>query len=147
MNTFLNLKNLVKTEMKANSREKFEKNEKVISVIKNKEEWKEKIQQTDKVIIVEGKKDKKALVSLGVKNIVTINGPLYKLVEDVAEMTDEVVILTDFDREGRKLYGFLRNNLQRNGVKIDRYFREFLMMNTKLTCIESIDKTFENNLF
>ncbi len=128
--------------MKTNSIQNFEKLGKVISVIKDKEEWKEKIQQTDKVIIVEGKKDKEALSSLGVKNIVTISGPLYKVVEDVAEITDEVVILTDFDREGRKLYGFLKNNFQRNGVKIDRYFREFLMTNTKISCIESIEKTF-----
>lgn len=128
--------------MKANSKENFEKCKKVISVIKNKEEWKEKIQQTEKVIIVEGKKDKEALNSLGVKNIVIINGPLYKVVEDVAEITNEVVILTDFDREGRKLYGFLKSNFQRNGVKIDTYFREFLMKNTKITCIESIEKTF-----
>ncbi len=134
--------------MKTNSKLKFEKTKKVISVTKDKEEWKEKIQQTDKVIIVEGKKDKEALISLGITNIVTINGPLYKFVEDVAEMTNEVVILTDFDKEGRKLYGFLKNNFQRNGVKIDTYFREFLMMNTKLTCIESIEKSFsKNNLF
>ena len=131
--------------MKTNSRIKFRKIEKAISVINDKAEWKEKLQQTEKVIIVEGKKDKKALNSLGVKNIVTINGPLYKLIEDVAEMTNEVVILTDFDREGRKLYGFLKNNFQRNGVKIDRYFREFLMTNTKITCIESIEKTFNKN--
>ncbi|MEK6936506.1 MAG: toprim domain-containing protein [Nanoarchaeota archaeon] len=128
--------------MKTSSREKFEKKEKVISVIKDKEEWKEKIQNTDKVIIVEGKKDKAALISLGVKNIVTINGPLYKVIEDVAEMTDEVVILTDFDKEGKKLYGFLKNNFQRNGVKIDKYFREFLMRNTKVSCIEGIEKAF-----
>jgi 5S rRNA maturation endonuclease (ribonuclease M5) len=105
-------------------------------------EWIEKLQNTDKTIIVEGKKDKNALVSLGAKNIVTINKPLYKLVEDVAEITKEVVILTDFDKEGKKLYGFLKSNFQKNGVKIDRYFREFLMKNTKLTCIESIENIF-----
>ncbi len=114
-------------------------------MINNLEEWKEKLQNTEKLIIVEGKKDKEALISLGVKRVITINGPLYKFIEDVAEITNEVVILTDFDKEGRQLYGFLKNNFQRNGVKIDRYFREFLMMNTKITCIESIEKTFEKN--
>jgi len=114
-------------------------------LINNLEEWKEKLQNTEKLIIVEGKKDKEALISLGVKRVITINGPLYKFIEDVAEITNEVVILTDFDKEGRQLYGFLKNNFQRNGVKIDRYFREFLMMNTKITCIESIEKTFEKN--
>ena len=114
-------------------------------MINNLEEWKEKLQNTEKLIIVEGKKDKEALISLGVKRVITINGPLYKFIEDVAEITNEVVILTDFDKEGRQLYGFLKNNFQRNGVKIDRYFREFLMTNTKITCIESIEKTFEKN--
>ena len=78
-------------------------------------------------------KDKKALISLGVKNIITLNKPLYKIVEETAEFNKDVIILTDFDKEGRQLYGFLKNNFQRNGVKIDRYFREFLMMNTKIT--------------
>ncbi|MBS3171065.1 toprim domain-containing protein [Candidatus Woesearchaeota archaeon] len=114
-------------------------------MINNLEEWKEKLQNTEKLIIVEGKKDKEALISLGVKRVITINGPLYKFIEDVAEITNEVVILTDFDKEGRQLYGFLKNNFQRNGVKIDRYFREFLMTNTKIICIESIEKTFEKN--
>jgi len=114
-------------------------------LINNLEEWKEKLQNTEKLIIVEGKKDKEALISLGVKRVITINGPLYKFIEDVAEITNEVVILTDFDKEGRQLYGFLKNNFQRNGVKIDRYFREFLMTNTKIICIESIEKTFEKN--
>ena len=114
-------------------------------MIKNKEEWKEKIQNTDKIIIVEGKKDRNALISFGAKNIVTINGPLYKIVEDIAERGKEAVILTDFDKEGKKLYGFLKSHLQRNGVKIDNYFREFLMKNTKITCIESLDKFLPEN--
>ncbi len=109
-------------------------------MINDKEEWIEKLQNTDKLIIVEGKKDKAALISLGGKNIVTINKPLYNLVEDAAAITKEVVILTDFDKEGKKLYSFLKSNLQKNGVKIDKYFREFLMNNTKITCIEGIEK-------
>ncbi len=113
-------------------------------MIKNIEEWKEQLQNTEKLIIVEGKKDQKALVSLKVKNIFNLNNkPLYKVVEEVAELTKEAIILTDLDSEGRKLYSFLRKYLEKNGVKIDKQFREFLMNNTKIVCIESIDNFFE----
>ena len=94
-------------------------------MIKDKKEWIEKIQNSEKIIIVEGKKDKKALISLGVKNIITLNKPLYKIVEETAEFNKNVIILTDFDKEGRKLYGVLKNDFQKNGVKIDREFRVY----------------------
>ena len=112
-------------------------------MIKDLEEWREKIQNTEKIIIVEGKKDKNALNSLNVKNIFVLNNkPLYQVVEEVADLTDEAIILTDLDNEGRKLYSILREDLERNGVKIDKQFREFLLNNTKLVCIESIEKLF-----
>ena len=112
-------------------------------MIKDLEEWKLKIQNTEKIIIVEGKKDKNALNSLDIKNIFVLNNkPLYQVAEEVADLTDEAIILTDLDNEGRKLYSILRGDLERNGVKIDKQFREFLLNNTKLVCIESIEKLF-----
>jgi 5S rRNA maturation endonuclease (ribonuclease M5) len=117
-------------------------------VIKDIFEWKEKLITTNKLIIVEGKKDKNALNSLNIKNIFVLNNkPLYQVVEEVAELVDEAVILTDLDSEGKKLYSMLREYLERNGVKIDKQFREFLMKNTKITCIESIEKSFLEKSF
>ncbi|NIO22445.1 MAG: toprim domain-containing protein [Candidatus Aenigmarchaeota archaeon] len=67
----------------------------------------------DKLLIVEGKNDKKALKSLGLKNIIAIDGrPLYEVVENI-NTTKEIVILTDFDKKGREIEKRLRYLLQK----------------------------------
>lgn len=100
-------------------------------------EWLEKLKNSKKLIIVEGKKDKIALEKLGVKNVVSISRkPIYVFVESID--AKEVIILTDLDKEGRKLYHVLKHNLQKKGVKIDYYFREYLFKNSKITQIEGL---------
>ncbi len=112
-------------------------------MIKDLEDWKNKLGKANKIIIVEGKKDKNALISLGVKNIITLNNkPLYKIIDETAEKNKGAIILTDLDRGGKKLYSILRDGLQKHGIKIDRQFREFLMKNTEASCIEGIEKLF-----
>ena len=98
------------------------------------------IKKENKLVIVEGKKDKKALESLGIKNIKTISKPLFKLVEEIKEK--EVVILTDLDKEGRKLYSKLKKDLTRNGKKVDDKLRKELFK-TKLRQIEGINNLFD----
>lgn len=90
--------------------------------------WLQKINDSTKLIIVEGQKDGHALRSCGIKNeIVVLNKkPLYAVVESVAEKTNEVVILTDFDTTGKELYGRLKKALVAHGVQVDITFREFL---------------------
>lgn len=103
-------------------------------------EWIESLRDSNKLILVEGKKDKQKLEMLGLKNIITIsNKPLYKTIENISEVCKEVVILTDLDHEGRKLYSKLKHQCQRNGIKVDRKYREFLFSNTKMTQIEGIN--------
>jgi len=93
----------------------------------------------DKTTIVEGKKDKSALEKLGFTDIVTLSRkPIYKLIEEVAEKTKEAVILTDLDKEGKKLFGKLNSGLQDHGVKVDNRFRQFLFKETKLRQMEGI---------
>ena len=112
-------------------------------LIKTIEEWKEQLQNSNKLIVVEGKKDKFALNSLNINNIFVLNNkPLYQVVEEVANISKDVIILTDLDSEGKKLYSILNSDLQKNGVKVDKIFREFLIRNTKLVCIESIENFF-----
>ncbi len=104
----------------------------------------EKLKSSDKLIIVEGNKDKKALEKLGITNIATLSKkPLFHITEHIAEDNKEVIILTDLDREGKKLYGRLYSDLQRFGVRIDNSFREFLIKKTKLRQIEGIIKYIE----
>ena len=104
----------------------------------------EKIKTSNTLIIVEGKKDKIALQKLGLTNIIELNKkPLFQIVEDVADYNDECVILTDLDKEGKQLYSKLNSNLQRNGVKVNNKFRNFLFKHTKLRQIEGIDSYLE----
>ena len=75
----------------------------------------------DKVTIVEGKKDKKALCSLNFTNVVTINKGLYETVEGLKEK--EILLLTDYDPEGRQIAKKLNTLLQHLGYKVDKETR------------------------
>jgi len=55
----------------------------------------------DFVIIVEGKKDREALKTLGLNNVIAVNGrPLIKVVNEIKYLGERPVILTDFDKRG-----------------------------------------------
>lgn len=96
------------------------------------------IKESGKLIIVEGKNDKKALNELGLKNIITLSKePLFSIVEQIDDK--EVIILTDFDKEGKKLYQSLKHDLQEKGVKIDDKLRRILSK-SKITHIEGLTK-------
>src|SRR3989344_6995360 len=99
----------------------------------------EKIQ--NKVIIVEGKKDKLALENLGCKNIITLNGAnpgLYSIIEKLPDDCKEVVILTDLDKKGKELYHRIKTILTKNKIKVDDHFRLFLFKETKIRQIEGL---------
>lgn len=100
-------------------------------------EWLEKLRNSKKLIIVEGKKDKAALEKLGISNIISISRkPLYSFIESIE--AKEVIILTDLDRTGKRLYSILKHCLQSKGIKVDTYFREYLFRNSKITQIEGL---------
>ena len=99
----------------------------------------EKLKESNKLIIVEGEKDKKALENLGIKKIITLNKePLFKIAENISKEHRDVIILTDLDKKGKQLYGKLNSNLQRLGLRVDNRFRNFLLKKTKLRQIEGI---------
>jgi 5S rRNA maturation endonuclease (ribonuclease M5) len=106
-------------------------------MISSLEEWILELRASNKLILVEGQNDKKALEELGITNVMTVSKtPIYKTVEKIREQ--EVIIFTDLDKEGKKFYSTLRHHLQKRGVKIDRVFREFLLKETKVTTIEGL---------
>ena len=109
----------------------------------------EKTRNSNTLVIVEGKKDRAALQKLGVNNVVELSKkPLFQIVEEISQSNDECIILTDLDRKGKQIYGKLNYDLQKNGVKIDNKFREFLFRNTKIKQIEGIGKCMgSSNLF
>ena len=101
-------------------------------------EWVKKLRDSQKLILVEGKKDKSALEKLDIVNVKTLKEPLFKAVETIADKYKEVIILTDLDKEGKKLYAKLNRDFQMRGIKVDHFFREFLFKNTKLRQIEGL---------
>lgn len=105
-----------------------------------------KIKQSKTLVIVEGKKDRKALENFGIKNIAELNKkPLFEIIETISNENKNCIILTDLDKQGKELYGKLNSGLQQFGVKIDNNFRNFLFKNTKLRQIEGLTTYMENN--
>jgi 5S rRNA maturation endonuclease (ribonuclease M5) len=106
-----------------------------------------KIRQSGTLVIVEGKKDKKALESFGIKNIIQLSKkPLFKIIEEISSKNKDCIILTDLDRHGKQLYGKLNSGLQQHGVRINNNFRNFLFKKTELRQIEGLATYMENNL-
>ena len=107
------------------------------------EEFLLKLGRTKKTVIVEGRRDVAALKTLGVRKVLCLNHrPIYKVAEDAAAKSRKVIILTDLDREGKKIYGKIKTQLQALGVEVDNYFREFLLRKTKLRQIEGLRRIY-----
>ncbi|MFH1248734.1 MAG: toprim domain-containing protein [archaeon] len=108
----------------------------------------EKAKSTQTLFIVEGHNDKKALNNLGIDNVAVIKESkksIKEFLEDVASRNKEVVILTDLDTEGKKLYNLARNTFSSSGVKIAPSIREELFR-LKVSHIEGLDSFVENHL-
>ena len=93
----------------------------------------------DEQVIVEGKRDRKALCLFGFTRITTIEKGLYETVEDIK--AKKVIILTDFDPEGRKIARKLNLFLQSHGCKVDTETRRkigFMFTKLKIKKIEEL---------
>ena len=106
------------------------------------EKIKEEIDDNKLIILVEGKKDKRALMDLDIKEQVFIlNGKdIWNRLEEIVNKNPKkhILILTDFDKEGKKLYGKITKDLERLGMKIDKKYREFLQKRTKVSHVEGL---------
>jgi 5S rRNA maturation endonuclease (ribonuclease M5) len=99
-------------------------------ISENREEFVKMVKELrESCVIVEGKKDKRALQLLGVEDVRPINGTaLTSVAEELSVMgIKEVVILTDFDREGKALYLKLKRLLQRYRIKTNTRLRKMIM--------------------
>jgi len=99
----------------------------------------ELIKSSTEKIVVEGPNDKKALVKVGIsaRRIITLNKPLYRIIEIVLKTKQEVIILTDLDKKGKELYGKINHDCQQFGIRVNNRFREFLFK-TQLRQIEGL---------
>ena len=105
----------------------------------NLDQWLDKLRTEQPTILVEGMKDKQALLKLGLSHVISLRArPLYQVVEHIATITRTCLILTDLDNEGKKLYAHLRTELQKHGIKIDDRFRHYLFKETTLRQIEGL---------
>lgn len=93
----------------------------------------------EKHTIVEGKHDKKVLCSLGFNDVLAISGGIYETAEQLKDA--EVLVLTDFDAEGKQIAKKLNLFLQHNGAKADMDTRRkvgILFSKLKITKIEEL---------
>jgi len=88
-------------------------------------------------VIVEGKKDRASLLKLGITSIIVLDKALYAVIESID--SKEVVLLTDLDPEGRKLYHKLKSWLVPRGVKIDDNLRQ-LLFKAKTSHVEGLHR-------
>lgn len=77
-------------------------------------------------IIVEGIHDREALEALGIKKeILTCSSmPYCDFVEYLNSRHKKVVILTDYDRTGKRINKKLSSWLERAGIKVEKRYRE-----------------------
>ena len=109
--------------------------------MKDFDEWIKKLKKDskDKIILVEGIKDKKALEALGISNIMTLKKPLYSAIEDIASSEKDCIILLDLDKAGKLLYHKIVPSLKHLGVRVIEDYRNFLFT-TKLRQIEGLTR-------
>lgn len=92
----------------------------------------------DKEVVVEGKRDKEALYSFGFTKIRLLNKSLHEVAEKLEGK--EVLILTDFDNEGKQLAKKL-NQLLQPFCKVDMESRRkigFIFTKLKIKTIEEL---------
>ena len=104
----------------------------------------EKIKESNILVIVEGKKDRKALEEYGITNIQELNKPLTSIIDNISKTESNCIILTDLDKKGKNLFGILKLGLEKQGVKINIDFRQFLFAKTKLRNIEGLTNHFKD---
>ncbi|MGC9079307.1 MAG: toprim domain-containing protein [Nanopusillaceae archaeon] len=97
------------------------------------------------LIIVEGRRDKEALNKMGIKNVYTI----YELrkMENIFLDYKEAIILTDNDKKGNKLYLYVKNILESEGLTINNYYRKKFFNIFKVKEVEDINKKIDRILF
>jgi len=96
---------------------------------RNFKDWINKLREDSKktFVIVEGKRDKEVLKKFGVKNILELSGKRFADIPDFLEgKAEEVILLTDLDPQGEKIYRKIKELLLTQGFSVREDFREFL---------------------
>lgn len=102
-----------------------------------------KREDEDIPIIVEGKKDVEALKALGIKRkMIKIKKgkTIFRIIEDLREKHEKVIILTDWDSSGGKLCYKIKKACESNAIKYDVEYRKRMMkfLKKEVKDVESI---------
>ncbi|HIH24782.1 TPA: hypothetical protein HA251_07150 [Candidatus Woesearchaeota archaeon] len=92
-------------------------------------------------VLVEGPRDVRSLEKLGFRHIIRLDKPLYAMVEQL-EHEEELLILTDLDDHGRKLYKYFYDEFTRRGVRVNNRLR-LLIFQTPVRHIEGLARYLE----
>lgn len=93
------------------------------------EQWVKRLNESHLLIIVEGEKDRNALINMNIKNkifVINKGKPIFEIIEEIKDLNKECLILADFDKKGKILYKNIYNGLTHLGVKINDHFRNEL---------------------
>jgi len=107
-------------------------------------------QMSDKgaLIIVEGKRDRKALRALGITGAVMLGTKKSILVfcEEVAREYNNVIVLTDWDKNGDKLAALMEGYLRSTGTAVNMDIRKNIknLVKKRIKDIESLDTHISN---
>lgn len=104
------------------------------------------------IVVVEGKRDVSILRNLGLKAPIIKTQtrlPRYRMVEGIvakAGRNGQVLILTDFDQEGKEIYRFIEKGLELSGTKNLKRERRMIRkyMDTWI-CIEQLVSLFKRS--
>jgi len=106
----------------------------------------EELETVADAVVVEGVRDVRALRGLGFRGRVEMCSRVGvsdgDLVEGLAQSSGAVVILTDFDEEGRRMNRRLSRLLERRGVRVERRLRREvrrLMAVLNVYTVEALD--------
>jgi len=98
----------------------------------------------ESLIIIEGKKDRTALESLGIRNkFFLLSGQrnsLYESAEKIARTYRKVLLFLDLDEKGRKLAKTMKSYLSSLGVKADDLLAKSLLRLADTQFVEGVGK-------
>ena len=104
------------------------------------------------VVIVEGPRDLEALRQLGFRGVISlfsqVGVPDADFMDTASREYGSVVILTDFDEEGRKIDLALSEGFERRGMRVEKGLRHemgLIMAALRVYAIESLDNVQEQS--
>ena len=92
-------------------------------------DWAKKLKNLsrDYPVLVEGKRDREALLRLGINNVITLGG---KRVVDLPDMLEGrfhgAILLYDLDKQGERIGEKVKKILTEQGFYVTEVFREYL---------------------